>query len=51
MTADSSNSLSFIQGEKKGCCQRSAFVGMLPQHGACIFFVVIERVKRFVNVH
>ena len=34
MTADSSKSRSFIRWKKKHCCQRSAFVGVLPQHGA-----------------
>jgi len=33
MTADSSTSRSFIRCEKKHCCQRSAFLGLLPQNG------------------
>jgi len=46
MTADSSTSRSFVQCEKKYCCQRSAFAATWG-----ILFVVIERLKRFVNVH
>ena len=46
MTADSSTSRSFVQCEKKYCCQRSAFAATWR-----ILFVVIERVKRYVNVH
>ena len=49
MTADCSKSRTFIPCEKKSCCQRSAFLGLLPYHG--LFSLWCRKGKRYVNSH